>query len=104
MRENEVDKILCITLSTPRFSDLPPALFRVFIYFILDQIIELYVENDLGFQQIINKGFDPIVVKSILKLIDLSEYKRRQAPIGIKISDKGFGKDRRYPITNKWTL
>jgi NAD+ synthase (glutamine-hydrolysing) len=73
-------------------------------YFILDQIIELYVENDLGFQQIVNKGFDPIVVKSILKLIDLSEYKRRQAPIGIKISDKGFGKDRRYPITNKWTL
>ena len=73
-------------------------------YFILDQIIELYVENDLGFQQIVNKGFDPIVVKSVLKLIDLSEYKRRQAPIGIKISDKGFGKDRRYPITNKWTL
>jgi len=73
-------------------------------YSILDKIIELYVENDLGFQQIVNKGFDPIVVKSILKLIDLSEYKRRQAPIGIKISDKGFGKDRRYPITNKWTL
>ena len=71
-------------------------------YSVLDSIIELYVENDLGFQAIINKGFDPLVVERVLSLIDSSEYKRRQAPLGIKISDKGFGKDRRYPIVNKW--
>ena len=73
-------------------------------YSILDQIIELYVENDLGFNQIVDQGLDPVIVKHILKLIDLNEYKRRQAPIGVKISDKGFGKDRRYPIINRWTL
>tara|TARA_B110000014_G_scaffold264439_1_gene266032 strand:- start:11596 stop:13227 length:1632 start_codon:yes stop_codon:yes gene_type:complete len=71
-------------------------------YSVLDQIIELYVEKDLGLNEIRDKGFDEEVVKKILRLIDMNEYKRRQGPIGVKISDKGFGKDRRYPITNHW--
>ena len=71
-------------------------------YSILDPIIEMYVEKDMSPNDIISKGFDEDEVRRILRLIDLNEYKRRQAPIGIKISDRNFGKDRRYPITNGW--
>ena len=71
-------------------------------YQILDEIIELYVEKDLSSVDIIGEGFEEETVKKVLKLIDKSEYKRRQAPPGVRISDRGFGKDRRYPITNKY--
>ena len=71
-------------------------------YSILDPIIEMYVEKDMSPYDIISKGFDEDEVRRILRLIDLNEYKRRQVPIGIKISDRNFGKDRRYPITNGW--
>ena len=71
-------------------------------YSILDPIIEMYVEKDMSPNDIISKGFDEDEVRRILRLIDLNEYKRRQVPIGIKISDRNFGKDRRYPITNGW--
>ena len=68
----------------------------------LDPIIEMYVEKDKSIQEIIEEGFDEEEVRKVVSLIDFNEYKRRQAPLGIKISDRNFGKDRRYPITNSW--
>ncbi len=73
-------------------------------YEILDSILELYVEKDSSFQDIVDKGFEPEVVKRVLRLVDLNEYKRRQAPIGIRLSERAFGRDRRYPITNGWHI
>ena len=72
-------------------------------YSILDRIIELYVEKDMSLATIVEKGFEEKMVKSVLKLIDNSEYKRRQAPPGVRITERGFGKDRRYPITNRYS-
>ena len=72
-------------------------------YKILDEIIELYVERDLCLVDIVEKGFEKKTVEKIVKLIDRSEYKRRQAPPGVRITDRSFGKDRRYPITNKYS-
>ena len=71
-------------------------------YAILDKIIELYVEQDKSKAEIEESGIDKSVVDRVIRLIDLSEYKRRQAPLGVKITSRGFGKDRRYPITNKF--
>ena len=71
-------------------------------YDVLDKIIELYVEQDKSKEEIANIGVDKKIVDRVIRLIDLSEYKRRQAPLGVKITSRGFGKDRRYPITNKF--
>jgi len=71
-------------------------------YEILDPIIELYVEKDFSVKEIIQEGFDEKTVEKIIGLIDFNEYKRRQAPLGVKISDRNFDKGRRYPITNSW--
>ncbi|MEW2518334.1 NAD+ synthase [Actinacidiphila alni] len=71
-------------------------------YDVLDRVLELYVDRDQGREAIIAAGFDPELVTRILKLTDTAEYKRRQYPPGTKISAKGFGKDRRLPITNAW--
>ncbi len=71
-------------------------------YAILDKIIELYVEQDKSKEEIEESGIDKSMVDRVIRLIDLSEYKRRQAPLGVKITSRGFGKDRRYPITNKF--
>jgi NAD+ synthase (glutamine-hydrolysing) len=71
-------------------------------YPILDQIIQFYVEQDLTVEEIIKLGFEEKDVKKIINLIDKNEYKRRQAPIGIKITERAFGKDRRMPITNRF--
>ncbi len=73
-------------------------------YEILDKIIHLYIEEDLSAQEIIEKGFEKEVVYKVIKAIDNAEYKRRQAPPGIKITPKSFGKDRRMPITHKYVL
>jgi NAD+ synthetase len=67
-------------------------------YEILDQIIEAYVERDLDVDAICELGLDPAVVVDVLRRIDLTEYKRRQAAPGIKISSKAFGVGRRYPM------
>jgi len=72
-------------------------------YDTLDAIIELYVEGDKSRKEIVKRGFDDEIVKSIIRLIDFSEYKRRQGPLGVKITERGFGKDRRYPITNRYS-
>ena len=71
-------------------------------YDILDKIIELYVEQDKSKEEIANIGVDKKIIDRVIRLIDLSEYKRRQAPLAVKITSRGFGKDRRYPITNKF--
>jgi NAD+ synthase (glutamine-hydrolysing) len=71
-------------------------------YPILDQIIQMYVEQDLTVEEIVKLGFEEKDVKKIINLIDKNEYKRRQAPIGIKITERAFGKDRRMPITNRF--
>ena len=71
-------------------------------YDILDQILEYYIEGDLSVDAIIAKGFDQEEVTRVTRLVDLSEYKRRQAPVGVRMTARGFGRDRRYPITNGW--
>ncbi|MFO1248186.1 MAG: NAD+ synthase [Alphaproteobacteria bacterium] len=69
-------------------------------YDILDGILECLVERECSFEQTVAKGFDPATVKRVEHLLYISEYKRRQAPPGVKISSRNFGRDRRYPITN----
>jgi len=70
-------------------------------YEVLDPILEFYVEDDLSVKEISERGFDIELVKRIVRMVDLNEYKRRQSPPpGIKITTRAFGKDRRFPITN----
>ncbi|MFF8612050.1 NAD+ synthase [Streptomyces sp. NPDC015350] len=71
-------------------------------YDVLDRILELYVDRDRGLDEIVAAGFDEELVAKTLRMVDTAEYKRRQYPPGTKISPKGFGKDRRLPITNRW--
>lgn len=73
-------------------------------YDTLDKILKMYVEQDKSIDTIIKIGFDEQTVKKIAKMVDRSEYKRRQAPPGIKITPRAFGKDRRMPITNKYQI
>ncbi len=84
LRQNQTDQ-----------DSLPP-------YEVLDVILEAYVEHDMCPHDIIAMGFDEHDVRRVIKLIDLSEYKRRQAPVGVRITPRGFGRDRRYPITSKY--
>ena len=72
-------------------------------YAVLDKIVELYVEQDSSLNEIIKQGFDKKIVEDLIRKIDKNEYKRRQAPLGVRITDRGFGKDRRYPITNRYS-
>ncbi|MFB7324506.1 MULTISPECIES: NAD+ synthase [unclassified Streptomyces] len=71
-------------------------------YPVLDAILELYVDQDKGADLIVAAGYDRELVTKTLRMVDTAEYKRRQYPPGTKISAKGFGKDRRLPITNGW--
>jgi len=73
-------------------------------YEVLDRILELYVEQDYSAEDIIDQGLDREQVERVLRLVDINEYKRRQAPIGVRISRRGFGRDRRYPITSAWKI
>ena len=84
LRENQLDE-----------DSLPP-------YPELDRVLEEYVELDRSREDLIADGFDPDVVDRALALIDRAEYKRRQAPPGVKIRPKAFGRDWRLPITNRW--
>ncbi|HSS46273.1 MAG TPA: NAD+ synthase [Burkholderiales bacterium] len=72
------------------------------VYDILDAIMEAYVEDDMNPEEIISRGFSADDVRRVVRLIKSSEYKRRQAPVGIRITPRGFGKDWRYPITSKY--
>ena len=73
-------------------------------YEVLDAIMEAYVEGDASRADIIAKGYSKQDVDRVTTLIDRNEYKRRQSPIGVRITQRGFGKDRRYPITSKFVL
>jgi NAD+ synthase (glutamine-hydrolysing) len=68
----------------------------------LDQVLEAYVEQDRSLEELSADGFDPDVVERAVALIDRAEYKRRQAPPGVRLRPKAFGRDRRTPITNRW--
>jgi NAD+ synthase (glutamine-hydrolysing) len=71
-------------------------------YDMLDAILQEYIEEDQDREQLIRRGLPEDVVDKVIALVDRAEYKRRQAPPGIKISPKAFGRDRRLPITNKF--
>jgi NAD+ synthase (glutamine-hydrolysing) len=71
-------------------------------YDTLDPIIEGYVEDDLSIGELEGAGHDTETVRRVARLVDRNEYKRRQAPPGVRVSPKAFGKDRRLPITNRW--
>jgi NAD+ synthase (glutamine-hydrolysing) len=68
----------------------------------LDPILEAYVEQDLTAGELVEAGFDTELVRRIVRLVDLSEYKRRQSPLGVRVTPKAFGRDRRMPITNRY--
>jgi len=72
-------------------------------YSVLDPIIEAYVEEDRSSEAIVAQGYPEETVRRVAKLVDRSEYKRRQAPPGIKVTPRAFGRDRRLPITNRYT-
>ncbi len=71
-------------------------------YDTLDRILRLYVEEDLGPAEIVGLGEDPDLTSDVVALVDRAEYKRRQSPPGLRITSKGFGRDRRMPITNRY--
>jgi len=71
-------------------------------YDVLDAILEGYVEHDLGREQLVARGLPAEDVDRVIRLVDIAEYKRRQAPPGVKITTRAFGRDRRVPITNRY--
>jgi NAD+ synthase (glutamine-hydrolysing) len=71
-------------------------------YDVLDPLLDDYVERDLGRDELLAKGYDAELVGRVIRLVDIAEYKRRQYPPGPKVTSKGFGRDRRLPITNAW--
>ncbi len=84
LRENQTDQ-----------DTLPP-------YELLDPILQAYVEEDRSFREIVAQGFDTATVAKVIQMVDRNEYKRRQAPPGVKITGRAFGRDRRLPITNRF--
>jgi NAD+ synthase (glutamine-hydrolysing) len=71
-------------------------------YPVLDPILKAYIEDDMSYREIMSDGFSENTVADVIRMIDRSEYKRRQSPPGIKITERAFGRDRRFPITNKY--
>ncbi len=71
-------------------------------YEVLDDLLDDYVERDVGRDALVASGFDAAVVDRVIRLVDVAEYKRRQNPPGPKITPRAFGRDRRLPITNRW--
>ena len=71
-------------------------------YDVLDPVVKAYVEEDWSYQEMVDTGFDPKVVRQVITAVDRNEYKRRQAPPGVKITPRAFGKDRRLPMVNRY--
>ena len=71
-------------------------------YHILDPVIQAYVEDDRSYAEMVDMGHDPAVVRQVITAVDRNEYKRRQAPPGVKITPRAFGRDRRLPIVNRY--
>jgi NAD+ synthase (glutamine-hydrolysing) len=72
-------------------------------YDVLDPVIEAYVEDDLGIDDMVEAGFERALAERVVAMVDRNEYKRRQAAPGVKITPKAFGRDRRMPITNRYS-
>jgi NAD+ synthase (glutamine-hydrolysing) len=72
-------------------------------YDVLDEVLEAYVELDRSKEELVAEGFDEEIVSRVVTMVDRAEYKRRQAPPGVKLRPKAFGRDRRMPITNRWS-
>ena len=72
-------------------------------YLLLDQVLRAYVDGDNGYHMLLANGFDPDLVRRVISLVDNAEYKRRQYPPGTKVSGRAFGKDRRLPMTSRWS-
>ena len=68
----------------------------------LDAILARYMEHDQGIDELVSAGFAPADVERVTRLIKINEYKRRQSPVGIRITHRAFGRDWRYPITSKF--
>ncbi len=71
-------------------------------YDVLDPILELYVEEDMTYDEVVQAGHDPVTVRKVIALVDGSEFKRRQSVMGVRVTAKAFGKDRRLPVTNRF--
>jgi NAD+ synthase (glutamine-hydrolysing) len=71
-------------------------------YEVLDPILEAYVEDDRTAEEIVAMGFDAATVARVIGMVDRNEYKRRQAPPGVKITPRAFGRDRRFPLASRW--
>jgi NAD+ synthase (glutamine-hydrolysing) len=71
-------------------------------YELLDPVLLAYVEGDLTASELVDAGHDPELVRRVVRLVDLAEYKRRQTPPGVRVTPKAFGRDRRMPITNRY--
>jgi NAD+ synthase (glutamine-hydrolysing) len=71
-------------------------------YDVLDPILACYVEQDMTLEELVAAGMDPATVERVIRLVDAAEWKRRQAPPGVRVTPKAFGKDRRLPITNRY--
>ncbi len=72
-------------------------------YDVLDDILRCLIEGEMGLDEITARGHEPELVQRVWRMLDIAEYKRRQAPPGVKITSRAFGRDRRYPITNSFT-
>ncbi len=92
-----IDKPPSAELRSGQFDEdsLPP-------YALLDAILAAYVESDLSREAIVSRGYDRATVERVCRLVDAAEYKRRQGPLGIRVTPKAFGKDRRMPVTNRY--
>ncbi len=101
----EVAPIPSGTISKPPSAELAPGQLdsdRLPPYEVLDPLLDAYVEQDQGREELVAAGFDVDVVDRVLTLVDAAEYKRRQSPPGPKITGRAFGRDRRLPITSRW--
>jgi NAD+ synthase (glutamine-hydrolysing) len=104
-RAGDVEPIPVEIIDKPPSAELAPGQRdddRLPPYEVLDEVLDGYVERDLGRDELIAAGHDQAVVEQVIRLVDLAEWKRRQYPPGPKISPKSFGRDRRLPITSRW--
>jgi NAD+ synthase (glutamine-hydrolysing) len=93
------------TIDKPPSAELAPGQVdadRLPLYDVLDELLDLYVEQDKGTAELVDRGFDRELVDRVVRLVDAAEYKRRQTPPGPKITGRAFGRDRRLPITSRW--
>jgi NAD+ synthase (glutamine-hydrolysing) len=101
----DIEPIPAAIIEKPPSAELSPGQLdadRLPDYEMLDAVLDLYVEHDRGHDELVALGYDTELVERIIRLVDTAEYKRRQYPPGPKVTSKGFGRDRRLPITNSW--